>query len=116
MREASADEAAEKWMRLVRLALEFGVILAGEKKWVIPQLNQLRERSIRRGAANEKTFFRHLFAVFHVELVAMAMPLEHFVVLVNFFCQRAGHDLGRPSPQSHAAAFLLDFALLVEQA
>jgi len=39
MREAGADEAAEERMRLVRFALEFGVILASEEEGVIAQLD-----------------------------------------------------------------------------
>ena len=47
MRQAGLNESLEKRMRLVRLALEFRVILAGEKIGVIPQLDQFRERSVR---------------------------------------------------------------------
>ncbi len=116
MREGGADEAAEERVRLVRLALEFRVILAGEEERVISHLDQLRKRSVGRGAADEETFFRHLVAVFHVELVAMAMALEHFVVLINFLGQRAVDDLRRPGAEAHAAAFFADFALLIEKA
>ena len=78
MSEAGLNEAFEKRMRLVRLALKFRMILAGEKVGVILQLDQLRERAIRRRAGNGEPFFRHPFAVFHVEFVAVPMPLEHF--------------------------------------
>ena len=51
-------KSAEQRMRLVRFALEFRVILAGEKIRMIAQLDQFREGSIGRRAADEKTFFR----------------------------------------------------------
>ena len=63
-----------------------------------------------------KPFSVHLVAVFHVELVAVPMPLEHFAVLVNFFGERALHDLRRPRAEPHAAAFFSDLALFIEQA
>ncbi len=47
VRETGLHEAFEKRMRLVRLALEFRMILAGQEVRVIPQLDQLRERPIR---------------------------------------------------------------------
>ena len=47
MRQAGFDEAFEKRVRLVWLALKFRVILAGEKIGVIAQLDQLRERAVR---------------------------------------------------------------------
>jgi hypothetical protein len=40
------DESFEKWMRFVRLALEFRVILAPNKIGVIAKLNQLGQRSV----------------------------------------------------------------------
>ena len=39
VRQAGANETAEERMRLVRFALEFRVVLAGEKKRVIAQLD-----------------------------------------------------------------------------
>ena len=47
---------------------------------MILQLDQFRERSVGRGAADDETFFLHLLAILHVELVAMPVALEHFVV------------------------------------
>src|SRR5437762_1076206 len=46
MRETRLNETFEKRMRLVRLALKLGVILAGEKVRMVAQLNQFGERSI----------------------------------------------------------------------
>ena len=47
VREAGLDEAFEKGVRLVRFALEFRMILAGQEIRVIPQLDQFRERAVR---------------------------------------------------------------------
>src|SRR2546426_7630795 len=45
----------------------------------------------------------------------MPMALEHFVVSVNFFGQRAMGNFCRPRSQTHARAFVSNFALLIEQ-
>ena len=91
------------------------MILAGEEERVIAQFNQLRERAIRRSAADHEIPFFHLLAVFHVELVTVAMALEHFVVLVDFSASVPGTIFGRPGAEAHASAFFAIFALLVEQ-
>ncbi len=46
MRQTGLNKASEKRMRLVRFALEFRMILAGQKVRMIPQLNQLGERAV----------------------------------------------------------------------
>src|SRR4029453_919960 len=64
----------------------------------------------------EEPFFFHRRTILHVELVAVTMPFEHFVVSIDFFRQRATNDFGRPCAETHAAAFFSDLALLIEQA
>jgi hypothetical protein len=44
--EAGANKSAEQRVRLVRLALEFRMILTGEEKRVVAQLDQFRERTV----------------------------------------------------------------------
>ena len=46
VREAGANKSAEQRVRLVRLALEFRMILTGEEKRVVAQLDQFRERTV----------------------------------------------------------------------
>src|SRR5438270_14066043 len=46
--ETSFNESFEQRMRLVRLALKLGVILAADKIWMIAKLDQFGERSVRR--------------------------------------------------------------------
>ena len=46
MRQAGLNESLEERMRLVRFALKFGVILAGEEIRMIAQLDQFRERAV----------------------------------------------------------------------
>src|SRR5438067_10533749 len=101
MRETRLDETFEKRMRLVRLALKLGVILAGEKVRMVAQLNQLRERSVWRRARNRETLFAHPFAILHVEFVAVPVSLQHFAVTINFFRDRSFGDFRRPRPESH---------------
>ena len=47
VRERRFDEPFEKRVGLVRLALEFRMILAGEKVGVIAQLDELGEGTVR---------------------------------------------------------------------
>ena len=58
VRQARLHEAFEERVRLVRLALEFRVILAGEEVGVIPQLDQLGERAVRRSAGDHEALLR----------------------------------------------------------
>jgi hypothetical protein len=44
--ETGLNEAFEERVWLIRLALELGVILAGEEVRVVLQLDQLRERAV----------------------------------------------------------------------
>src|SRR5437588_6671426 len=67
MRETRLNETFEKWMRLVRLALKFGMILAAHKIGMVMQLDQFGQRSIRRRTRNDEPFFVHLFSILHVE-------------------------------------------------
>ena len=67
------DETFEQRMRLVRLALEFRMKLARDKKWMVFQFDDLDEFAVGRIAAENKSGFLEFFAVGVVEFVAMAM-------------------------------------------
>jgi len=57
----------------------------------------------------------HLIAIFHVELVSVAVPLHHFGTIVNFFREGAFGDFRRPRAQAHAGAHVLDASLFFQQ-
>src|SRR3982074_295221 len=95
--KAGFDKASKKRVWLRRLTLKFGMVLASDEIRVITQFDQLGQRAVWRRTGNLEPLFSHLLPVFHVELVAVPMPLKHFVLTVNFFRQRSFRDLGRPS-------------------
>src|SRR4026207_439262 len=105
-RVRSSDEALEQRMRLVRLALEFGVKLRRHKKRVGGNLNHFHQLSIRCGAAANKAAFLKLVLVLVVEIVAMAMALVDHKRAVELGRARLGLELRRLQSQSHRAAFL----------
>src|SRR5579871_1372676 len=68
------NKSFEQRMRLVRLAVEFRVELAGNEKWMLRQFNHLDQFAVRRQAAKYKAAFLKPLAVGVVELVTVAMP------------------------------------------
>src|SRR5262249_16753594 len=113
--ETGVNESLEKWMRSIRFALEFRVILATNEIRVITKLDQLGQRSVRCRSGNDETFFIHTGAIFHVELVSVTVALLHFSTAVNFFRERAFANFRRPCAQAHAGAHTLDAALFFQQ-
>ena len=49
-----ADECPEQGVRLVRLAVEFGMELAGDVERVVRQFDDFHELAVRRGAAEDE--------------------------------------------------------------
>ena len=70
-----SNETFEQRMWLVRLALEFGMILASNVKCVRRNFDDFRQLSVRSGAANHQSFGFELLAVTVVQFVAMTMAL-----------------------------------------
>src|SRR5437588_10301241 len=114
MCQCSLDKPFEQRVRLVRLALKFGVILASQKIGMISQLDQLGERAIGRGAGNFEALLAHLVTIFHVELITMPMALEHFVAPINLLRESAVLNFCRPGSEPHTGAFVPDLALFFE--
>src|SRR5437764_10550478 len=71
------DEPFEKRVRLVRFAVELRMKLAGDKEWVLRQLDDLNQLAIRSKAAEHKIRFSKPFAIGVIELVTMPMPFVH---------------------------------------
>ena len=115
MGKTRLNKSFKKRMRFVRLALKLRMILAGEEVRVIPQFNQLRERTVGRCSRDSKSLFGHAVAVFHIEFVAVPMPLHYFVASVDFFRQRAEHNFRWPRAESHAPAFITYATLFFEK-
>src|SRR5207248_3150644 len=49
------------------------------------------------------------------ELIAVPVPLQHFITAVNFFGKRSFLDLRRPRSKTHTGAFILYLALFFQQ-
>jgi hypothetical protein len=109
------NKSFEERVRFVWLALEFGMILTANKIRVIAQLDQFGEGAIRRCPRNHKALSIHSVAIFHVEFVAVPMPLRYLGVAVDFFRQCACNDLGWPCAQPHTCTFVTNAALLFQQ-
>src|SRR5438094_4265693 len=67
------NEAFEERMGLVRLAVKFGMELAGNEKGVVSQFDDFHQLAIGRETAENKTRFFEALAVRVVELVAVAV-------------------------------------------
>src|SRR5262249_23293698 len=61
------------------------------------------------------SFRVHPVAIFHIELVTVAVPLSHFVTAVDSFSEGAGNNFCRPCSQSHARPFVFYPALLFQE-
>ena len=99
-------------MRLVRAALELGVVLNADIKVVFGDLDGLHDVAVRRQAGEHEPLFLHERAVVVVELVPVAVALgdvQRAVALRHF---RAGHDVARICAEAQRAA-LVDLIALV---
>ena len=67
------DETLEQRMRLVRLALEFRMELARDKKRMVFQFDDLDEFAVGRIAAENESGLLEFFAIGVVEFVAVTM-------------------------------------------
>src|SRR5581483_5095457 len=65
------NETLEQGMRLMRLALEFRMKLAGNEKGMVGQFDDLNQLAVRRETAEDKPAFLETFPVGIIELVAM---------------------------------------------
>jgi len=57
----------------------------------------------------------HSIAIFHVELIAVSVPLGYLGIVVEFFRERAFNDFGWPCAQAHTCPFLSDATLFLQQ-
>jgi hypothetical protein len=71
------NEALEKWVWLVRLALKFGVELGSDVKRMSRDFDYLHQLAVGSGAAKDEPGIFELFAKLVVELVTVAVALVH---------------------------------------
>src|SRR4051794_2290747 len=100
---AGGDKPFEERVRLVGLALEFRVELAGNKKRMVFQLDYFDQLSIRGKAAEDEPGLFEALTIGVVELVAMSMALVNQECAVKMICQGAHHQLTRLRTQPHGA-------------
>ena len=101
-----SDETLEQRVRLVRLALKFGVELAGDEKRVVLQLDHFDQLAVRRQSAENETGTLELLAISIIELVAVAMPLVHDKRTIKMRRHRSHFQLAGLRPETHRPALL----------
>ena len=69
----SGDKAFEQRMRLMRLALKFGMELARDEKWMLFELDDFDQLAVRRKTAEHETSLLEFLAIGVVELITMAV-------------------------------------------
>jgi len=67
------DESFEEWVRLIRFAEEFRMILAGDEEGMIFEFDDFDEFSVRARAAEEEPGFFELCTVFVIEFVTVTV-------------------------------------------
>src|SRR5438046_9956479 len=109
-----ADEAFEEWMRLMRFAVEFGMELAGDEKWMLRQFDDFDELAVRREPAENVIGLLEPVAEGIVELVPVPMSFVHHECSVKARDPGPHNQLTRLRAQPHGAAFLRHSRLLVQ--
>src|SRR6266850_1028283 len=89
--------------------------LRTEIERVVRHLHDLDQASVRREAGELHSALRQQLAVRVVELVAMAVPLEHDRLSVRATRERAGLEHAGIASEAHRAALVGDVALLRQQ-
>src|SRR5256885_3335962 len=74
-RMGGRDKTPEERMRLMGLAVEFGVELAGDKKRMLRQFDDLDQLAVRSVATENEPGFLETLAISVVEFVAVPMSL-----------------------------------------
>ena len=106
LRVRGGDETLEQRMRLVRLAQEFRMELAGDEKRMVLQLDDFHQLAVRRQAAEHETGLLEFVAVGVVEFVAVTVAFVDDERAVKLRRLRAERQLARLRAQPHRAAFL----------
>src|ERR1700733_3425303 len=82
------DESLEQRMRLVRLALEFGMKLARHKKRMVFEFDDFNEFAVGRIAAENETGLFEFFTIRIIEFITMPMAFVNDKRAIEFgsFC------------------------------
>lgn len=114
--EGSLNEATEDRVRIVGLAAEFGVELAGDEEGVVRQFDGLGQLAFLRDAADDEAIGLELVFELVIDLITMAMTLVDGGFLVEFVHLGALGQFGDPVAETHGAAELLHLFLLLHHA
>src|SRR5215471_16518275 len=101
-------------MRLVRLAMELRVELAGDEKRMLRQFDDLHELAIGRMSAEPKPSFLKTFAVGVVEFVPVTMPFVYNECAIKPRRLCSHHKLAGLRAQPHGATLFRHPRLFVE--
>ena len=83
--EAGLDEMAEQGVRPHGPALELGVKLAPDVKWMVRKLHHLHQPTVGREPHEPHPSALELLPVIVVELIAVAVPLRDLLGSVDLF-------------------------------
>src|SRR5689334_6813951 len=109
------DEALEERMGLVRLALEFGMKLAGNEEGVVLQLDDLDELAVGRQAAEDEAGLLEALLVGVIEFVTVPVAFVDHECAVEMRRHGIHGELAGLGAEAHGAALLRNFLLLVQQ-
>src|SRR6266481_1189079 len=113
-RVGGGNEAFEERMRLMGLAVEFGMELARDKERVFWQFDDFDQFAIGSVAAEGETGFFELFPISIVEFVTVAVAFVHNESAIETSGFSADDKLAGLCAETHGAAFFRDAGLLVE--
>src|SRR6266853_629867 len=113
-RVGGGNEAFEERMRLMGLAVEFWMELAGDEEWMLWQFDNFDQFAIGSVAAETEAGFFELFAVGIVEFVTMTVAFVHNESAIETSGFSADDKLAWLRAEAHRAAFLGNAGLLVE--
>src|SRR5205823_4724965 len=108
-------KVAEQWMRAARSGAELRMKLRGHEPGMVPQLDDLHQPVVGRGAGEDHARLPHRLAIGVVEFEAMAMPFIDHRLTVGLRGQGAGLKLAGVEAEPHGPALLSHVALLREQ-
>ena len=103
--DRSLYEAAEKRMRTIGTALEFGMELNADIEVVFGNLECLHQSSVHTRAADNRALFFVARAIEVVEFPAMTMALGNILLFIAFVKKRIFLYVAGISPESHRSAY-----------
>src|SRR5258708_3454172 len=106
VRMRGCNESPKQGVRLVRLAVEFRVELAGDKEGMLGQFNDLDQLAVGRKSAKDEIRFLEALFIGVVKFISMPVPFIHNKGPIKPCCLCPDDQLTGLRPESHGAALL----------